>query len=322
VSVRPDRSTRAGSLRLIDATIVREAWSDRQQLRLHYSCAGRIDVRHFALMSHRGSGRASRSSISLARERALGGRSSYAHILSSSVVAQGGHVTVRFNPRAIRLLDRAGSSFPRGKLRAFEENRQVVCWDVQVTGAQVRFPCGTSCVSQKPDRRSGGRAARSSARQPQGQLQERRSFLRVRDGLFTTTTASAYPAGGGWNSTLRWQIELVFSAQAIAQLGHLPKKMRRVPRRGSTASFRACHGAAHPAARVIFPGGYDVAPPTESEPLAESLSHAPGNPAGSRPGLHLRAVLQDWPQSRVGWPRILADAAREVILDKSRRKNN
>ncbi len=269
----------AGSLRLIDATIVQEPGPTGSSWRLHYSLRWpQLTCDHFALMSHRGSGTGeSLEHFPVARGEHLVADRAYAHYPGlSSVVAQGGQVTVRFNPRAIRLLDRAGQLFAlAAKLRGLKKTGQVACWDVQVTGAQGQDPiAGRLCVVRKSQTaigRARGKVKRTASRNGTN-LQEETLFFAEYVMVFTTTTASVLsPAEVLELYRLRWQIELVFKRfKQLAQLGHLPKEDAE----SSQAWLYGKLFAALLTERLIqraesfSPWGYDVAPPPESEPLA------------------------------------------------------
>src|SRR5262249_32116834 len=100
------RQVVARSLRLIDATIVREPGPTGSSWRLHYSLRWpQLTCYHFALMAHSGDGTGeSLRHFPVARGEHLVADRAYAHYPGLAyVVARGGQVTVRFNPKAIRL---------------------------------------------------------------------------------------------------------------------------------------------------------------------------------------------------------------------------
>jgi hypothetical protein len=264
-------------LRLIDATIVQEPGPTGSSWRLHYSLRWpELTCDHFALMAHRGNGTGeSLRHYPVARGEHLVADRAYAHYPGLAyVAARGGQVTVRFNPRAIRLLDKAGKLFPLvAKLRGLKKTHEVACWAVQVTGAHGKDPiAGRLCVvrkSQTAIMRARGKVKRTASRNGTN-LQEETLFYAQYVMIFTTATTLT-PAAVLELYRLRWQIELVFKRfKQLAQLGHLPKEDAE----SSQAWLYGKLFAALLTERLIeraesfSPWGYDVAPPTESEPLA------------------------------------------------------
>jgi hypothetical protein len=201
----------------------------------------------------------------------------YAHYPGlAHVVAQGGQVTVRFNPRAIRLLDQRGKHFPlEPRLRRLKKTHEVACWSVQVTGANGKQPiAGRLCVlrkSQTAITRARGKAKRTASRNGT-KLQKETLFFAEYVMVFTTAPASVLaPSDVLELYRLRWQIELLFKRfKQLAQLGHLPKEDPE----SSQAWLYGKLFAALLTERLIeraesfSPWGYDVATSAESEPLA------------------------------------------------------
>lgn len=267
------------SLRLVDATMVQEPGPTGSSWRLHYSLRWpQLTCDHFALMPERGvgTGESLQHFSVLPGEHFVADRV-YAHYPGlAHVVAQGGQVTVRFNPRAIRLLDSGGKLFALvKKLRMLKKPHAVTCWAVQVTGARGRDPiAGRLCVirkSQTAIARAHNKVKRGAS-QNGTNLQEETLFFAEYVMVFTTAPASELsPAAVLELYRLRWQIELVFKRfKQLAQLGHLPKE-------DAESSQAWLYGKLFVAllterliqrAESFSPWGYDVASPPESEPLA------------------------------------------------------
>lgn len=273
------RRRTAFSLRLIDATMVQEPGPTGSAWRLHYSLRWpQLTCDHFALSPERGVGTGeSLRHFPVAQGDHLVADRIYAHYPGlAHVVHQGGQVTVRFNPRAIRLLETSGALFPlQAKLSALPHGSAVACWPVQVTGARGQNPlAGRLCVVRKSHAASVRALAKlkRSASQNQTKLQAETIFFAHYVMVFTTAPADTLTAEEALELyRLRWQIELVFKRfKQLAQLGHLPKE-------DADSAQAWLYGKLFAAllterliqrAKAFSPWGYEVAPPTQPEPLA------------------------------------------------------
>lgn len=269
----------AHELRLIDATIVQEPGPTGSAWRLHYSLRWpQLTCDHFALLPHCGPGTGeSLQHFPVARGEHLVADRAYAHYPGLAyVAAKGGQVTVRFNPRAIRLLNKAGRLFPlEAKLRTMGKTHEVACWEVQVTGAQGKAPvAGRLCVvrkSQAAIARACRKVQRSASRNGTN-VQEETLFFAQYVMVFTTVPASVLaPEAVLELYRLRWQIELVFKRfKQLAQLGHLPKEDAESAQAWLYGKLFVALLTERLIARAesFSPWGYEVAPAPESKPLA------------------------------------------------------
>jgi hypothetical protein len=267
------------SLQLIDATIIQEPGPTGSSWRLHYSLRWpQLTCEHFALTPHSGAGTGeSLKHYPVAQGEHLVADRAYAHYPGLAyVVAQGGQATVRFNPHAIRLLDKAGALFPlTRKLRGLKKSHEVASWPVQVTGARGQSPiAGRLCVARKSQAaiaRACGKVKRGASHNGT-KLRDETLFYAEYVMVFTTAPAEILAAPAVLELyRLRWQIELVFKRfKQLAQLGHLPKEDAE----SSQAWLYGKLFAALLAERLIqraesfSPWGYDVAPSTEPESMA------------------------------------------------------
>ena len=265
------------TLRLVDATMVQEPGPTGSAWRLHYSLRWpQLTCDHFALSPQRGlgTGESLKHFCVSAGDHLVADRA-YSHYPSLAHVARhGAKATVRFNPKAIRLLDPEGQIFPlAARLRRLKKTNQVTCWDVQVTGASGQSPIvGRLCVvrkSQTAIARAQAKVKRTASRNGTN-LQEATLFYAQYVMVFTT--AAEFPPQAILELyRLRWQIELVFKRfKQLAQLGHLPKE-------DPESSQAWLYGKLFVAllaerltrqAESLSPWGYDVAQTPEPKSLA------------------------------------------------------
>jgi hypothetical protein len=219
------------SLRLIDATLIKEPGPTGSSWRIHYSLRWPpLTCDHFELTGTRGQG----SGESLthfpvqAQEHLVADRgySNYASV--HHVAAAGAVVTVRLNPRAVRLVEATQQLFPlRRQLRTLRKTNEIGCWAVELTGAAGQAPvAGRLCVVRKSkaaiakSQAKVERSASSNGRKLQADTLLYAEYVMV----FTTAPASFTAPQVLEIYRLRWQIELVFKRfKQLAQLGHLPK---------------------------------------------------------------------------------------------------
>lgn len=266
------------SLRLIDATVIREPGPTGSIWRIHYSLRWpQLTCDHFELTSDhgRGSGESLTHFPVLAGDHLLADRgySNYASV--QHVSAGGGLLTVRLNPKAVRLLDQDGNLFALHRhLGRLKKTNEVGCWPVRLTGAAGQAPvAGRLCVLRKSQmattkaRAKVERDASSNGRKLQADTLLYAGYVMV----FTTAPESFAAREILEIYRLRWQIELVFKRfKQLAQIGHLPKE-------DEESSKAWLYGKLFVAllterliqqAESFSPWGYDVAPQTESKSLA------------------------------------------------------
>jgi hypothetical protein len=266
------------SLRLVDATLIQEPGPTGSAWRIHYSLRWpQLTCDHFELTGTHGKG----SGESLthfpvhAGEHLLADRgySNYASV--NHVSAHGANVTVRLNPKSVRLLDAKQKLFPlRRRLRSLRQTNAIGCWTVHLTGSGGQPPvAGRLCAlrkSQAAIAKSRAKAqckARINGRQLQADTLLWAEYVMV----FTTAPESLSAPQILEIYRLRWQIELVFKRfKQLAQLGHLPKE-------DEESSKAWLYGKLFVAllterllqqAESFSPWGYAVAAETESESLA------------------------------------------------------
>jgi hypothetical protein len=265
-------------LRLVDATLIQEPGPTGSAWRIHYSLRWpQLTCDHFKLTAAQGPG----TGESLTHfpvqpgEHLLADRgySNYASV--RHVTTHGAAVTVRLNPRAVRLLEAGNKLFPlHQKLRRLKKTNDVGCWPVGLTGAAGQTPVfGRLCVLRKSRaavakaRAKVERSASSNGRELQADTLLYTEYVMV----FTTAPESATAREILEVYRLRWQIELVFKRfKQLAQLGHLPKD-------DEESSKAWLYGKLFVAllterliqkAESFSPWGYDVAPAPEPKSLA------------------------------------------------------
>lgn len=266
------------SLRLVDATLVQEPGATGSSWRIHYSLRWpQLTCDHFELTGTNGQGTGEslthfpvQASDHLVADRGYSNYTSVAH-----VAAHGAVVTVRLNPRAVRLLSDNGELFAlRQRLGELKKTNEIGCWNVGLTGAAGQAPIrGRLCVLRKSkaaiakSRSKVERNASSNGRTLQADTLLYAEYVMV----FTTAPVSFTAAKVLEIYRLRWQVELLFKRfKQLAQLGHLPKE-------DDESSKAWLYGKLFVAllterlvqrAESFSPWGYDVEKPPESEPLA------------------------------------------------------
>jgi hypothetical protein len=266
------------SLRLIDATVIQEPGPTGSTWRIHYSLRWpQLTCDHFELTSDQGRGSGEslthfpvQTGDHLLADR---GYSNYASI--QHVSARGGLLTVRLNPKSVRLLDQNQKLFPLHRhLRRLQKTNAVGCWSVRVTGADGQTPVsGRLCIlrkSQAATAKARAKAEHDASRK--GRKLQAETLLYAGYVMVFTTAPELFSAREILEIyRLRWQIELVFKRfKQLAQLGHLPKE-------DEESSKAWLYGKLFVAllterliqqAESFSPWGYDVAPETESKSLA------------------------------------------------------
>ena len=220
------------SLRLVDATIIKEPGPTGAQWRIHYSLSWptlRCDYFKLSPVEGQGTGESLRQFPIGQGEYLLADRG-YCHASGVHYVAErNSHLAVRLNPDGITLQTPAGAAFKLlQKLRPLQRSGQIASWDALVPWEQrpavpvricaIRKSKIAIALAHKQLRRKASK--RSSQLQPETLIYAQ--YVMV----LTTFPEKEFPAALvlEWYR-FRWQIELVFKRfKQIAQLGHLPKQ--------------------------------------------------------------------------------------------------
>jgi hypothetical protein len=266
------------SLRLIDATLVQEPGPTGSTWRIHYSLRWpNLSCDHFALTPTQGQGTGeSLTHFPVQPGDHVVADRGYSHYTSvQHVQAARGIVTVRLNPKAVRLLDAQQKPFAlRTRLRRLQKTNEVLAWEVQLTGAAGQAPIpGRLCALRKSKTaiaKAQARVERSAS--SNGRKLQADTLLYAEYVLVFTTAPHSFSAAQILEIyRLRWQIELVFKRfKQLAQLGHLPKE-------DAESAQAWLYGKLFVAllserlirrAESFSPWGYDVAEAPQSKSLA------------------------------------------------------
>jgi hypothetical protein len=266
------------ALRLVDATLIKELGVTGSTWRLHYSLRWpQLTCDHFELTgTHgRGTGESLTHFPVQPQDHFVADRGYSTYASAQHVTAAGALLTVRLNPKAVRLLDPQGKLFAlRKKLRTLAKTGQIGGWPVALTGAAGQPPvAGRLCALRKTKaaiataQAKAMRKARDNGRVLQADTLHYAQYVMV----FTTAPATFTTAQILEIYRLRWQIELVFKRfKQLAELGHLPK--------ADEESAKAwLYGKLFVAllterliqqAESFSPWGYDLEAPANPQPLA------------------------------------------------------
>ncbi len=217
------------TVRVLDATVVREPGRTGSQWRIHYSLRlPTLECDSFQLTPTHGQGSAERFGQFVFRPGELVlADAGYCHAAGiAAVVEQQADVCVRLNPHALPLFDEGGESFfVSAALDDLRYAGQSMEWLVWVHFGLERIP-GRVCAIRKS--RAGIQRARRRLRENQqngksvGELTWQYAEYVL---VFTTLSGNAATTRQVLECyRLRWQVELIFKRlKSIAQLGHLPK---------------------------------------------------------------------------------------------------
>ena len=218
------------TVRLIDATTVKEAGPTGSLWRIHYSLqVPSLRCDFFKVTPTEGEGTAEGLwQIPVVAGEYLIADRGYSHTVGlSSATRAGAHVMVRLNYGAVRLCDARGR--PLDLLPELERLRrplQIGSWNV-ILADDLTPVAGRVCAVRKTQaaiaatQRKLQQEARKNGRKLQPQTLEYAKFVVV----FTTFPVAEFSAllVLEWYR-VRWQVELVFKRfKSIAGLGHLPK---------------------------------------------------------------------------------------------------
>jgi hypothetical protein len=223
------------TVRLLDATVVREPGKTGSQWRIHYSLRlPTLECDSFDLTPNQGAGTAER----FGRFRFQPGElvladAGYCHPAGiAAVVAQQADVCVRMNPYALPLRNERGGPF--SLLESLADLRQageLAEWPVWIQPGQSQSSgqqkiAGRVCAIRKSRDAIARAERRLKDKQQKGKsvgpaTRKYAEYVLV----FTTLPASAASAEQVLEAyRLRWQVELTFKRlKSIAQLGHVPK---------------------------------------------------------------------------------------------------
>ena len=223
------------TVRLLDATVVREPGKTGSQWRIHYSLRlPTLECDSFDLTPNQGAGTAER----LGRFRFQPGElvladAGYCHPAGiAAVVAQQADVCVRMNPYALPLRNERGGPFSLlESLAGLHQAGELAEWPVWIQPGQSQSSgqqkiAGRVCAIRKSRDAIARAERRLKDKQQKGKsvgpaTRKYAEYVLV----FTTLPASAASAEQVLEAyRLRWQVELTFKRlKSIAQLGHVPK---------------------------------------------------------------------------------------------------
>ncbi len=266
------------SLRLIDATVIKEPGPTGSQWRLHYSFQWpRLECDSFKVTSNTGQETAeSLRHHPLAPGDHVVADRGYCHASGLHfAAARRARVTVRLNPDGIRLETSGGTRFALAeKLKKLGRAGEVAEWKVLVPfEGQPALPmrlCAVrksqASIAQAERKLRRGSSKHGTELQPQTLLYAR--YVMV----LTTFAAAEYDAVAVLEAyRFRWQIEVLFKRlKQIAGLGHLPKHDEESAKAWLYGKLFVAllAGELIAAAESFSPWGYRLQNPALAQPLA------------------------------------------------------
>src|SRR5271163_2546730 len=227
VALQPSFAGR--TLRLLDATVVREPGKTGSQWRIHYSLRlPTLECDHFELTSTRGAGAAER----FGRFRFQAGElvladAGYCHPAGiAAVVAAKADVCVRLSPHGLPLFDGEGKSFPLLKrLARLRKAGDLAGWPVWIKSGDDWIPGRVCAIRKSPDaivRAQRRLTLKEQTGKTVGPITRKYAEYVL---VFTTLPGAEASADQVLEAyRLRWQVELTFKRlKSIAQIGHVPK---------------------------------------------------------------------------------------------------
>jgi hypothetical protein len=217
------------TVRVLDATVVREPGRTGSQWRIHYSLrVPTLECDSFQLTPTHGQGSAERFGHFVFRPGELVlADAGYCHPAGiAAVVEQQAEVCVRLNPHALPLFDQQGEVFSVSAVVAeLRRAGQAAEWPVWVHSGAQPIP-GRVCAIRKSQAAIERARRRLREKQQNGKGVGELTWQYAEYVLVFTTlspdTATTLQVLECYR--LRWQVELVFKRlKSIAQLGHLPK---------------------------------------------------------------------------------------------------
>jgi Transposase DDE domain len=227
IQLEPD--FRGRTVRLLDATVVREPGKTGSQWRIHYSLRlPTLECDHFDLTSTRGSDTGER----FGRFRFQAGElvladAGYCHPAGVAVVvAAQADLCVRLSPHGMPLFDEQEKPFPLlRRLARLRKAGDLAGWPVWIKSGGTKI-AGRVCAIRKSKDAIDRAQRRLTLKQQTGKsvgptTRKYAEYVLV----FTTLSDSDASVEQVLEAyRLRWQIELTFKRlKSIAQLGHIPK---------------------------------------------------------------------------------------------------
>lgn len=224
---------RAGckTLRLIDATEVKEPGKTGSLWRIHYSLRWpdwKCDFFRVTAAEGKGTGESLQRFPLRAGDHVLADRG-YCHASGIHYANQRqAWVAVRLNPDGITLQDRTGAAFPLlPKLKPLQQTGAAAAWNIWVPYPGEAPVAARLCVIRKSKAAIAlaHKKLRRKASKQGSQLQPETLVYAEYVMVLTTFPQEEFPAALILQLyRFRWQVELVFKRfKQIAQLGHLPK---------------------------------------------------------------------------------------------------
>jgi hypothetical protein len=219
------------TLRLIDATAVKEPGKTGSLWRIHYSLRWpdwKCDFFKLTPVEGKGTGENLQQFPLRANDYILADRG-YCHASGiHHAVKHQARVTVRLNPDGIVIHDKRGASFPLlTKLKTLKQTGAVAAWKVLVPyDGEVPVPARLSVIRKsKAAIALAQKKLRAKSSKHGSQLQPETLIYAEYVMVLTTFPETEFPAEDVLQFyRFRWQIELVFKRfKQIAQIGHLPK---------------------------------------------------------------------------------------------------
>jgi hypothetical protein len=228
--LRP-RAGAGKTLRLIDATEVKEPGKTGSLWRIHYSLRWpdwKCDFFKLTAVEGKGTGESLQHFPLRAEDHVLADRG-YCHASGIHYASQcQAWLTVRLNPDGIVLQDSAGVAFPLlAKLKPLQQTGATAAWKVWVPYPGRGPVTARLCVIRKSKAAIAlaHKKLRRKASKQGSQLQPETLVYAQYVMVLTTFPERDFPAAVILQLyRFRWQVELVFKRfKQIAQLGHLPK---------------------------------------------------------------------------------------------------
>ena len=227
VSLQPALGGR--SVRVLDATVVREPGPTGSQWRIHYSLRlPSLECDSFRLTPTHGPGSAERFGQFVFQPGELVlADAGYCHPAGIAALAeQQADVCVRLNPHALPLYDGQGSGFSvLAALSALRRGGQTAEWPVEARSGGQRI-AGRVCAIRKSQTAIDRAHRRLREKRKSGQSMSQETWQYAQYVMvFTTLPLQAATCRQVLECyRLRWQVELTFKQlKSIVQLGHLPK---------------------------------------------------------------------------------------------------
>jgi hypothetical protein len=218
------------TVRLLDATVIREPGKTGSQWRLHFSLRlPTLECDHFELTPTRGTDVAERfGRFAFQAGELVLADAGYCHAAGiAEVVAAGADVCVRLNPYGLSLFDQQGRPFPLLKrISRVRRAGQPASWPVQILSGKTWIQ-GRICAIRKSKQSIELAHRRLLRKKQQGKIKATAEAHTYAEYVLLFTTlpeAEASSAEMLEVYRLRWQVELIFKRlKSIAQMGHVPK---------------------------------------------------------------------------------------------------